>query len=204
VHAVAPTPKGAWVATARGLVFAHSDRPAGARATDADSLILSTDAVRALVTRGDTLWIGSERGLLILLPGTREPRRVGAAGTDMRLALPVTAVTTADSVVAFATIGDEVVRVHTRTGAVLDAGPFMEAGRVGRINALAMDANTVWVAGDRGVVVIRRDTRAQRALVIGRDLSAEAYGIVLTPQYAWIATRDGGVRVTRTSDGMVR
>jgi hypothetical protein len=204
VHAVAPTMKGAWAATARGLVFAHAPQGArGGRNEDADSLMISTTAVRALVTRGDTLWIGSAQGLLILVPGAREPRRVGA-GIDARLATPVTAIATADSVVAFATANDEVVRVHTRTGAVIDAGPFTEAGRVGRVNALAMDANTVWIAGDRGVVVVRRDTRAQRALVVGRDIPSEAYGIVLTPQYAWIATRDGGVRVTRLSDGMIR
>ena len=203
VYAVAPRPQGAWVGTARGLVFAHADQASrDSRANDADSLMITNDAVRALVTRGDTLWIGSERGLLTLLPGTSEVRRV--AGADMRLTQPVTAIATADSVIAFATSSDEVIRLHSRTGAVLDAGAFLEGNRVGRINALAMDANTIWVAGDQGVVVVRRDTRAQRMLVAGRDIPAEAYGIVLTPQYAWIATREGGVRVTRQSDGTIR
>jgi hypothetical protein len=205
VFAVAPTPMGAWVGTARGLAFAHTNQTSrDPRVNDADSLMLVSAAVRALVTRGDTLWIGSDRGLLMLLPGAREPRRVGAAGSDLRLAQPVTALATADSALVFATSGGEVVRVHTRTGAVLDAGAFLDANRAGRVNALAMDANTVWIAGDQGVIVVRRDTHAQRSLVVGRDIPSEAFGVVLTPQYAWIATRDGGVRVSRLSDGTVR
>jgi hypothetical protein len=201
--AIAPTPSGAWVGTARGLVFAHApDAASRGTTTDADSLVLS-DAVRALTTRGDTLWIGSERGLLVLVPGAREPRRIGAS-SDMRLSLPVTAIATADSLVVFATSNDEVLSVHARTGASGDVVAFAEATRAGRVNALAMDASTIWIAGDRGVVVVRRDTRAQRVLVPGRDIPADAFGIALTPQYAWIATREGGVRVTRLADGMVR
>jgi hypothetical protein len=205
VYAVAPTPQGAWMATARGLAFAHANpRSTDARANDADSLRLVGEAVRALVTRRDTLWIGSDRGLLILPPGAQEPRRVAGAGNDMRFVQPVVALATADSVVVFAAMNGEVVRVHTRTGATLDAGDFVGASAAGRVNALAMDAQTIWIAGDQGVVVVRRDTRAQRALLAGRDIPSEAYGIVLTPQYAWIATRDGGVRVSRTSDGTIR
>jgi hypothetical protein len=140
----------------------------------------------------------------VLLPGSNEPRRLGAGATDARLRQPVTAITTADSIVIFATADDEIISVNSRTGAIADVTTFAQAGAAGRVNALAMDAGTVWIGGERGVVVVRRTTRAQRTLVAGRDIPGEALGIVLTPQYAWIATRDGGVRVTRLSDGMTR
>jgi hypothetical protein len=205
VYAIAPTPQGAWVGTARGLVFAHNTDPASrARPEDADSLLIGGTAVRALVTRGDTLWIGSDQGVLVLIPGAKEPRRLLAANSDVRLSSPVTAIATADSVVVFATTSGEVISLHAGTGAAAADSALSDAIRVGRVFALAMDARTIWIAGERGVAVIRRDTRAQRTLVGGRDIPPEAFGIVLTPQFAWIATRDGGVRVARLSDGMVR
>ncbi len=204
--AVAATADGAWVGTARGLVFVHDAQRASraGRPADVDPPVLTGNAVRALARRGDTLWIATDAGLMVLTPGAEQARRVVAAVPDMRLNAPVSAITTADSVVIIAIATGEVLRIHTRTGEVLDAVSYVNSRSVAGVNALAIDATTLWIAGQRGVLAMNRITRAQRFLAAGPDVPGEAYGIVLTPQYAWIAARGGAVRLRRVTDGMPR
>jgi hypothetical protein len=206
VYAVAATQSGAWVGTPRGLAFVQGvERAAGTgRTGGVDDSFFRGRPVTALVTRRDTLWMGTDIGVMVLAPGQDQPRRLAGFTTDARHTAPVVALASADSVVAVATDAGEVYRVDTRTGAILDEIPYVPAGRVGRIGALAMDARTLWVAGERGVLVVHRESRVERLLAVGADLPAPALGVALVPGYAWIATRDAGVRLRRLDDGTVR
>jgi hypothetical protein len=206
VRAVAATNTGAWVGTARGLTFIADDGTGarGARVDAVRRVVLDGVAVRALVRRGDTLWIGSDIGVLVLPRDSTVPRRLRAADNDQRLTQPVVAIATADSVVAIATERGEVFRVDTRTGGVLDGTSVIGAGRVGDVRAIAIDSATVWIGGSAGVVIVERSTGLQRALTAGGAVPTDVFGIVLTREYAWIAARDAAVRLTRLRDGTVR
>lgn len=206
VYAVAATAAGAWVGTPRGLAFVQAaERPGGGgRTADVDDSHFRGRPVMALVTRRDTLWMGTDIGVMVLVPGQDQPRRLAGFTTDARHTAPVVALATADSIVVAATDAGDVWRIDTRTGAIADELPYVAPGRVGRISALAMDATSLWVAGERGVLVVERATRLERMLAVGTDLPAPALGVSLTRGYAWIATRDAAVRLRRLEDGTVR
>src|SRR5262249_30317946 len=143
---------------------------ANGRTGDVDHVLLPNVAVRALLRRSDTLWVGSDAGLSVLVPGSDELHRTRASSLDPRVNFAVVAMGTSDSVVVVATATGDVLRVHTRTGALLDTLTMVSTQRVGRITGLAVDAHTVWVSGPAGLVGIRRDTKAQRFLAVGIDL----------------------------------
>ncbi len=67
-----------------------------------------------------------------------------------------------------------------------------------------MDATTIWIVGGRGVLVVDRASGVRRVLGAGVHVPAAAYDVLLDPQWAWIATREGLIRMQRTSDGMPR
>ncbi|HYV99490.1 MAG TPA: hypothetical protein VE967_18675 [Gemmatimonadaceae bacterium] len=193
---------GVWVGTTRGLSFIPDSETSRSR-NDVQTALLNT-TVRALVMRSDTLWIASDLGLFALPRGESQPRRVRSAASDTRVNTAVTAIATVDSIVVIANAEGEVVRISARSGQVLDPVSLVNTSRVGRVYGLAADANTIWIAGERGVLISQRAANTQRFLANGPDLPGEAFGLVLTPRYAWIATRGGGVRVRRADDGMVR
>jgi ligand-binding sensor domain-containing protein len=158
-------------------------------------------AVRALVRRGDTLWIGTDIGVLALAPGEAQPRRLRATDGDSRLALPVAAMASADSIVVVATSRGDVLRLNSGTGRSLDTMSYLNSSRVGRVNGLAIDARTLWVAGDLGVSVTERATHLERFVPAGLAIPGEALGIALSNEFAWIAAREGAVRLRRTANG---
>ena len=65
-----------------------------------------------------------------------------------------------------------------------------------------MDARTIWVAGEGGVLAIHRMTGRSSLLPVGLTLPAAATSVALARDVAWIGTRDGLVRIRRRSDGM--
>lgn len=198
--AVVATRDGAWVGTSTGLTFiAQSGAAADANAAP----VFTGSAVRALVRRGDTVWAGTDIGVLVLAPGETQTRRLRAADADVRLAEPITALASADSIVLVATGRGEVLRLDARTGRALDTASVVIARRIGRINAIAVDARTMWVAGDFGVSVLDRATRVERFVPAGTDIPGEALGIALSDDFAWIAARDGAVRLRRTANGTI-
>ncbi|HET7457813.1 MAG TPA: hypothetical protein VFJ74_09165 [Gemmatimonadaceae bacterium] len=204
---VAARPDGAWVGTSSGLVFVSDSGSARSAAPSSVSAVLgSGGAVRALLATGDTLWVGTDFGLDFVPPagadGTRRLVRAGAQETDPRLARRITALATSDSAVAVATDG-AIIFYDRHTGRPMTSTDVAAIGAIGGVRALAMDGNTVWAAGPSGVVVVTRATGAARFLSVPRDVPAEAFDVVLERDYAWIATRDGVVRLRRLSDGSV-
>jgi hypothetical protein len=54
------------------------------------------------------------------------------------------------------------------------------------------------------VLVIARATEVTRRLSAGAQIPGAAYDVLLDPQWAWIATREGLIRMQRTTDGLPR
>jgi ligand-binding sensor domain-containing protein len=201
---VAATTGGTWVGTTRGLVFvADSDSGPTASRNAVSTPLLTGSAIGALLLSGDTLWIGSDAGLLLLRATASDstPRRVAVA--DARLTRPIRALARSDSLVAVATAADLVVLDLAR-GASDHRFDAVNPSLLRGITAVAMDEHTIWLAGLGGVLVIQRATRASHFLAVPAAVPAEAYDVVLDPAYAWIATRAGVLRLRRLSDGGVR
>ena len=205
--AVAPREGGAWAGTARGLVWVSdtSSRRTG-RAADVGRNVAGDVAVRALLLTGDTLWVGSDGGLL-LVPPVRDPDsarvvRPSAASLEPRLRDPVTAIARSDSIVVVAT-RDALVRFDLRTGQLLPRMLAVNLAQVGAVTALAVDDRTIWVTGTAGVLVVTRAGDVPRFLRAGTDaVPGPANDVVLEHDWAWLATRDGLVRLRRGADGL--
>ena len=204
--AVAPREDGAWVGTGRGLVYvSDSARTSTGRASEVSEVIASGVAVRALLMTGDTLWIGSDAGLLLLPPvadpDSARPLRPAMADAEPRLRSQVTALGRSDSLVVIGT-RDALLRLDLRSGRLLPRLLAPDVGQVGGIEKLAVDARTVWVAGPRGVLAITRGTDVGRFLPALGAFAGRVTDVVLTEEFAWIATEAGVVRLRRGIDGL--
>jgi hypothetical protein len=201
---LAPREGGAWVGTARGLVFVSDTgrrvQPVAARVGDA---IGSGLPVRALLSTGDTLWMGTDAGLLLLPPGEeRAPVRSTLQQLDPRLGGQVRAIAASDSVVIVGLAMGDIVRVDRRAGRVLPR-TSADATLAGPVIALAIDGLSIYVVGTRGVVALDREGGTSRFLSLS-ELGSEAFDVVLSQDAAWIATRAGVVRLARRAGGLPR
>lgn len=194
--------EGTWVGTARGLAFLPSDS-----AERRGRLITEPEVtgvpVRALLATGDTLWVGTEGGLVLRTPGAQgvfvRPRD---AATLMRLREPVRAIARADSMVFVAT-RDVVLAFNLRSGTWSEPWPTSPWRSVGEIEVMASDARSVWVGGAFGVVAMDRATGTSRVARTGSDLPDVVTGLVLDGSWAWVATLGGVVRYRRAADGLI-
>jgi ligand-binding sensor domain-containing protein len=196
---VAARADGAWVGTQRGLAFVGDS--GGRRGRVLGDALLAGVAVRGLAAIGDSLWVASDAGLVLVRMSTGAASRPAIG--DPRALRPVRAVSVSDSILAFAT-AEEALRLNLRTGALVAAQEVADPRVVGGVMSLALDDRTLWSAGARGVLVTSRAGGASRFLSVPTDLPDEAYDVTLTPEFAWIATRAGVVRLRRLSDGTVR
>ena len=188
VTSVVTLADGAWVGTMGGLArVQRSARAAGPRVP-----------IRDLLLSSDTLWIASDAGLLAVGFPDSVPRRV--AIDDARLARAVVALARADTTLAVAT-EDDLIEVNLNTRRVLPPRAANIAG-LRRVTKVAMDAHTVWLAGEGGAMAIHRASGRSSLLPAGLALPAAATSIALTRDVAWVGTHDGLVRVRRRSDGM--
>jgi hypothetical protein len=122
---------------------------------------------------------------------------------DARLAQPVYALAASDSLVAAATDRALLV-IHPATASLVSRYDAVNIAPIAPVTAMAMDANAIWLAGQRGVLVVSRASGASRLLPAPGPIPAEALDVVLDPNFAWIATPAGVVRLRRASDGSVR
>ncbi len=209
VVAVAPRPEGSWAATLRGLVFVHdSARVPDRRTRGIGARWLTGQPVWALQPVGDTLWMGTEGGLVALAPAA--PGAEGAAlslvpgmpgGVDQR---PVRALAATDSILVAATDEQLVWRQAPAraSGAVWQPIP-VDLRFIGRVQRVAADAHSVFVAGSEGVVQWQRRSGAVRRLAIPADLPAPALDLLTVDGWLWVATPAGLVRLRRDADGAV-
>lgn len=209
VVAVAPRPEGSWAATLRGLVFVHdSARVPDRRTRGIGARWLTGQPVWALQQVGDTLWMGTEGGLVALAPAA--PGAEGAAlslasgllgGMDRR---PVRALAATDSILVAATDEQLAWRVAPSRGATAVWQPIpVELRSIGRVQRVAADAYSVFVAGSEGVVQWQRRSGAVRRLAIPADLPAPALDLLPVDGWLWVATPAGLVRLRRDVAGAV-
>lgn len=147
------------------------------------------DPVLAVFPTGDSVWVGTQRGLLLALPGQQDvvrPAAVGAASFQV-------------PVIALAALGDTVVGL-TRDQllwrdpgtASWTFGPNL-SGLLGGLVAFAPDGPGFWVAGDRGVAFARLTSPPIRPLRAG-DLPGDSSDLAVDAEYLWVATNGGLVR----------
>jgi ligand-binding sensor domain-containing protein len=207
VVAVAPRPEGSWAATLRGLVFVHDSTAVPDRRTRGiGARWLTGQPVWALQPVGDTLWMGTEGGLVALAPAAP-----GAQGAALSLALgmpggvdrrPVRALAATDSILVAATDEQVVWRQAPARASGAAWQPIeIDLRLVGRVQRVAADAHSVFVAGSEGVVQWQRRTGAVRRLSIPADLPAPALDLVPVDGWLWVATPAGLVRLRRDADG---
>jgi hypothetical protein len=185
---VAPHAAGVWVGTTSGLaMIERSARPIGPRVGIEDLLLWT-----------DTLWIASSAGLLAMAGSDSAPRRMDIG--DARLTRDIVALARSDTVLAVAS-PSALIEIDVAARRVL---PPRAAGiaALRRIARMAMDANTIWLVGEGGAVVIHRPSGRSALLPVGLALPAAATSVVLSGGVAWVGTRDGLVRIHRRSDGM--
>jgi ligand-binding sensor domain-containing protein len=203
--AVAAADSGAWVGAEGGVAYiANTGSERAARSSDVHALSWeSTGGASSLLLRGDTLWIGGLSGLYLVRGASPDspPRRVNIQ--DARLARPIFALAASDSQVAAATDRALLV-IHPATASLVSRYDAVNIAPIAPVTAMAMDANTIWLAGPGGVLVVARASGASQLLPAPGPIPAEAGDVVLDPNFAWIATHQGVVRLRRASDGSVR
>ncbi len=203
--AVAAADSGAWVGAEGGVAYiANTGSERAARSSDVHALSWeSTGGASSLLLRGDTLWIGGLSGLYLVRGASPDspPRRVNIQ--DARLARPIFALAASDSLVAAATDRALLV-IHPATASLVSRYDAVNIAPIAPVTAMAMDANTIWLAGPGGVLVVARASGASQLLPAPGPIPAEAVDVVLDPNFAWIATHQGVVRLRRASDGSVR
>lgn len=188
VTSVAASDSGAWVGTLAGLAWVGG----------AVRVMTPRMVIRDIVLWTDTLWIASNGGVLGMATSDSVPRRLTIG--DGRLGREIGAIARADSVLAVATDA-ELIEIDLRGRRILPprAISFAALRRVARV---VMDARTIWLAGEGGVLVVDRASGRSTLLATGLALPASATSVALARQVAWIGTLNGLVRVQRRSDGM--
>jgi hypothetical protein len=147
------------------------------------------DPATAVFPAGDSVWIGTQRGVLLALPGQEDVVRPETLAAPSLQAPVVALGSLGDTVVALTR--DELLWRDPRTGA-WTLGPNLSA-LLGSLVSFAPDGPGFWVAGDRGVGFARLNAAAARALREG-DLPGRSNDVAVNDGYLWVATDAGLVR----------
>ena len=199
-----------WAGTDGGLLAVGTTAPDGAVALSTEAAIgavrpAGAGQVRTLIATGDSLWIGSASGLSImrLTGGVPMVTRAAISGAPGWIQQPIVAIARSDSMVvvaADARVG--IIDLRTRAFGMLPGNP--DLSRLGHLTAVAADGRTIWIGGERGVFVIDRTSGLLRSANVPGIMPETVFDIALHPEFAWLATRSGLVRLRRDPDGGVR
>ncbi len=171
--------------TLRGLVEVGTDDKLRRRTASFDW------PVYAFKANGDTLWVGTSRGLYALLQGDdslRMPegfRQVGVIPPVLGIGYVV------DTLVALTP--DHLLWRDPHSGA-WTRGPDLGA-TLGQLTAFATSADGIWVGGTRGAGLVRPTTPLLHPQMVGGELPAQVTSIAASDRYLWIGTQLGLVRV---------
>jgi ligand-binding sensor domain-containing protein len=147
------------------------------------------EAAYAVFPAGDTVWVGTQRGLLVALPGERDLLRPSTLALAS-LQAPVLALgSLGDTLVGLTS--DQLLWKDPRTEA-WTLGPNL-SGILGRLRSFTPDGSGFWIAGDRGVAFARLDSPPLRPLR-GADLPGAANDVAVEGDFLWVATVAGLVR----------
>lgn len=150
-----------------------------------------TDPAYALLSRGDTLWVGTPFGLRAWMPGEAalaEPEglaRLGGAHVPVRGIGYV-----ADTLVAMTE--SQLLWRDPMSGA-WTVGPMLSG--LGRLTVFTVTSDGIWVGGDRGAGFVRPATPLLRSLYLGLDLPGGVTAIASEGSFLWIGTTEGLVRL---------
>jgi hypothetical protein len=150
---------------------------------------LFADAAYAVFPAGDSIWVGTPRGVLLAVSGQEDlVRPPGLASASLQV-----------PVYGFAMLGDTVVALTRDQMIWRDPrsqawflGPNL-SGLLGRLRRFAPDGPGFWIAGDRGVGFARLTGSPLRALREG-DLPGPANDLAVDRDHLWVATEGGLVR----------
>lgn len=199
VLSLAAQSDGIWAGTAGGLSFVPGRAGAGPPNAAEGPVIAEGAAVHDLLFVGDTLWMATSSGLLLLPPGSERASRL--PGSEPRLSRPIRALARSDSMVLVA-LEHELLHVGVPGGAVARM-LTVDGSVVGGVAVLAMDERTAWIGGPRGLFVLSRASGVSRLLRVPRELPGEVRDVVLMDGLTWVATSAGVVRLRRLEDGTV-
>ena len=203
VLSVATRDEGGGAGTARGLVYVSDSGDSRlARTRGVGVRLLDNMPVHALQFTGDTLWIGTEAGLMAI---TTPNGGVGGVvsrpvGSDPALRRAVRALAWSDTVLLAAT-DDAVLRLAPRGGVEPVRVDPLDVRQVGRVTKVAIDDRTMWLAGTDGVVIVSRRDGATRVLRVPGDLPGPVLDIAVNRDYLWLGTPQGLIRLRRRGDG---
>ena len=203
VLSVATRDDGVWAGTARGLVYvSDSSDSRNVRTRGVGVRLLDNMPVHALQFTGDTLWMGTEAGLMAIATpnGTVGGVVSRPVGNDPALRRPVRALAWHDSVLLAAT-DDAVLRLSPRGGVEPVRVDLLDVRLVGRVTKVAIDDRTMWLAGTDGVVIVSRRDGATRVLRVPGDLPGPVLDLAADRDYLWLGTPQGVIRLRRRGDG---
>ena len=150
---------------------------------------LFADAAYAVFPAGDSIWVGTPRGVFLAVPGQEDlVRPPGLASASLQVPV-IGFVTLGDTLVALTR--DQMIWQDPRTHA-WSIGPNL-SGLLGRLRRFAADGPGFWVAGDRGVGFARLAGSPARPLREG-DLPGRANDLAVDRDHLWVATEEGLVR----------
>ncbi len=147
------------------------------------------EAAYAVFPTGDSVWVGTPRGLFLAVPGEDDlVRPPGLASASLQV-----------PAYGFATMGDTLVALtrdnllwkDPRTQA-WSIGPNL-SGLLGRLRRFTPDGPGFWVAGERGVGFARLGGSPARPLREG-DLPGPPTDLAVDREHLWVGTEDGLVR----------
>ncbi|MFN5599620.1 MAG: hypothetical protein ACK5AK_09615 [Gemmatimonas sp.] len=205
VLAVAPRGEGVWAGTARGLLYVNDTSDTKApRTRGIGARLLDNLVINALQFTGDTLWVGSDAGLLAIpSPNTAVGGPVSRPlGNDPALRRPVRSLAWSDSVL-LALTDDAVLQLAPHGGVEPARVPALDVLQIGRPLRVAIDDRAMWAAGSDGVIMVSRRTGAVRVLRVGGDLPGPALDLVAQRDWLFVGTPQGLMRFRRGADGLV-
>jgi hypothetical protein len=147
------------------------------------------ETVLAVFPAGDSVWLGTQRGLLLALSGGQDVVRPSTLASPSLQAPVVALASLGDTIVALTR--DQMLWRDPRTGA-WTLGPNLSA-MLGGLVAFVADGPGFWVAGDQAVAFTRLGTPPVLPLRQG-DLPGAANDLAVDPDYLWVATNGGLVR----------
>jgi ligand-binding sensor domain-containing protein len=148
-----------------------------------------SEVAYAVFPIGDSVWVGTSRGLLMALPGERDLLRPSTLASASQRAPVVALSSLGDTLVGLTR--DQMLWRDPRTSA-WTLGPNLSAV-LGGLRNFTPDGAGFWVVGERGVAFARLSTPPMRPLRAG-DLPGAAYDVAVDDKFLWVATDVGLVR----------
>lgn len=187
------------IAQHRGRIYAGTMRGLAVAAGDTGFVMPVPsfgDPVYSLLSAGDTLWVGTLRGVFALLPG-RDELQVSdgfrALGGSYGPIVGIGYI--ADTLVAMTS---SQLLWRDRVSGGWSAGPDLSR-QLGPLVAFAATPRGAWVGGPRGAAFVRAAGNALQYILAPVQLPGELTSIATRGQYVWIGTRAGLVRFLLTN-----